>query len=93
VRSSAARRLHAGLRDSRPTRVGRNEDVAGPPPPNTAGTAPERDAEERIRRAYDDGRAAALRGDEAAPGCTTTPEGKAFLAGYVAGARSRQDSA
>jgi hypothetical protein len=45
----------------------------------------------RARRAYDDGRAAALRGEEAAPGCTTTPEGKAFLAGYVAGAQARRD--
>jgi hypothetical protein len=44
-----------------------------------------------MRRAYDDGRAGALRGEEAAPGCTVTPEGKAFLAGYVAGARARRD--
>jgi hypothetical protein len=67
--------------------------VAGPPPHSTAAEPGERDAEERIRRAYDDGRAAALRGDEAAPGCTTTPEGKAFLAGYFAGAQSRRDRA
>jgi hypothetical protein len=66
--------------------------VAGPPPPSTAAERAERDAEARIRRAYDDGRAAALRGEEAAPGCTTTPEGRAFLAGYVAGAQSRRDS-
>jgi hypothetical protein len=43
----------------------------------------------RLRRAYDDGRAAALRGEEAAPGCTTTAEGRAFLRGYVAGASER----
>ncbi|MEA2321321.1 MAG: hypothetical protein QOD81_1171 [Solirubrobacteraceae bacterium] len=45
--------------------------------------------DERIRRAYDAGFAAATRGDEAAPGCTTTAEGRAFLRGYVAGARGR----
>jgi hypothetical protein len=58
---------------------------------------PDGDAEERrsaaasprMRQAYEDGRAAALRGEEAAPGCTTTPEGKAFLAGYIAGASAR----
>jgi hypothetical protein len=42
-----------------------------------------------VRRAYEDGRAAALRGEEAAPGCTTTAEGRAFLRGYVDGARER----
>ncbi|MEA2269793.1 MAG: hypothetical protein QOC64_2403 [Solirubrobacteraceae bacterium] len=42
--------------------------------------------DERIRRAYEAGMAAAARGDEAAPGCTTTPEGRAFLRGYVDGA-------
>jgi hypothetical protein len=42
-----------------------------------------------LRRAYEDGRAAALRGEEAAPGCTTTAEGRAFLRGYVDGARER----
>ena len=67
--------------------------MAGPPPHSTAAEPGERHAEERLRRAYDDGRAAALRGEEAAPGCTTTPEGRAFLAGYVAGAQSRRDSA
>jgi hypothetical protein len=67
--------------------------VAGSPPRSTAAERAERDAEERMRRAYDDGRAAALRGEEAAPGCTTTPEGKAFLAGYVAGARWRREGA
>jgi hypothetical protein len=44
---------------------------------------------ERLDRAHADGRAAALRGEEAAPGCTTTPEGRAFLRGYVEGARAR----
>jgi hypothetical protein len=65
--------------------------MAAPPRDRDAddGTAPDQD--ERARRAYDDGRAAALRGEEAAPGCTTTPEGKAFLAGYVAGAQARRD--
>jgi hypothetical protein len=65
--------------------------VAGAPPHSTAAERSDRDAQERLRRAYDDGRAAALRGEEAAPGCTVTPEGKAFLAGYVAGARARRD--
>jgi hypothetical protein len=65
--------------------------VAGPPPERTADERAEPDARERMRRAYDDGRAGALRGEEAAPGCTVTPEGKAFLAGYVAGVRARRD--
>jgi hypothetical protein len=42
--------------------------------------------EDRVRRAYDDGYAAAERGEEAAPGCTTSAEGRAFLRGYIAGA-------
>jgi hypothetical protein len=45
--------------------------------------------DERLRRAYDDGYAAAARGEEAAPGCTTSAEGRAFLRGYIEGARSR----
>ena len=45
--------------------------------------------DERLRRAYDDGYAAAGRGDEAAPGCTTSAEGRAFLRGYIEGARAR----
>jgi len=45
--------------------------------------------EDRMRRAYDDGYAAAVRGEEAAPGCTTSAEGRAFLRGYIAGARAR----
>jgi hypothetical protein len=45
--------------------------------------------EERVRRAYDDGFAAAARGEEAAPGCTTNAEGRAFLRGYVEGAKTR----
>jgi hypothetical protein len=45
--------------------------------------------DEALRRAYGDGVEAALRGDEAAPGCTTTAEGRAFLRGYVDGARRR----
>jgi hypothetical protein len=50
---------------------------------------PAASAGERLRRAYDDGFAAAMRGDEAAPGCTTTAEGRAFLRGYLDGARAR----
>jgi hypothetical protein len=42
-----------------------------------------------LRRAYDEGVAAARLGEEAAPGCTTTPEGRAFLRGYVDGAAER----
>jgi ribosome modulation factor len=49
--------------------------------------------DERLRRAYDDGYAAAERGDEAAPGCTTSAEGRAFLRGYIAGASARADDA
>jgi hypothetical protein len=45
--------------------------------------------DERLRRAFDDGYAAAASGEEAAPGCTTTAEGRAFLRGYVAGAKAR----
>jgi hypothetical protein len=45
--------------------------------------------DERLRRAYEDGLAAARRGEEAAPGCTTTVEGRAWLRGYVDGARDR----
>jgi len=46
-------------------------------------------SDERLRRAFDDGYAAAASGEEAAPGCTTTAEGRAFLRGYVAGAKAR----
>ena len=46
-------------------------------------------ADDRLRRAFDDGYAAAARGEEAAPGCTTTAEGRAFLSGYVEGAKAR----
>jgi hypothetical protein len=42
-----------------------------------------------LREAYLRGVAAAARGEEAAPGCTTTPEGRAFLRGYVEGAKAR----
>jgi hypothetical protein len=47
--------------------------------------------EERLRRAYQDGFAAAARGDEAAPGCTTSAEGRAFLRGYITGAERRAE--
>jgi ribosome modulation factor len=55
-----------------------------------ATTAP-RSPEERMSRAYDDGYAAAARGEEAAPGCTTSAEGRAFLRGYIAGASARAE--
>jgi hypothetical protein len=42
-----------------------------------------------LRKAYEEGRQAALRGEEAAPGCTVTARGRAFLEGYVAGAAER----
>jgi hypothetical protein len=50
---------------------------------------PEPDVEARLREAYEDGRAAAQRGEEAAPGCTTTAQGRAWLRGYVDGAAER----
>jgi hypothetical protein len=46
-------------------------------------------SDDRLRRAFEDGFAAAARGEEAAPGCTTTAEGHAFLSGYVEGAKAR----
>jgi hypothetical protein len=46
-------------------------------------------SDERLRRAFEDGYAAAALGEEAAPGCTTTAEGRAFLRGYVEGAKAR----
>ena len=46
-------------------------------------------SDDRLRRAFEDGYAAAARGEEAAPGCTTTAEGRAFLSGYVEGAKAR----
>lgn len=52
--------------------------------------APPRDEDDALRRAYEDGRAAALAGEEAAPGCTTTEAGRAWLRGYVAGAAERE---
>ena len=52
--------------------------------------------DERLRKAFEDGVAAALRGEEAAPGCTTTPAGHAFLDGYIEGrrraAKTREDT-
>jgi hypothetical protein len=59
--------------------------------PQTTTEAAPRSPEERVRRAYDDGYAAAQRGEEAAPGCTTSAEGRAFLRGYIAGARARAE--
>jgi ribosome modulation factor len=46
-------------------------------------------SDDRLRRAFEGGYAAAARGEEAAPGCTTTAEGRAFLSGYVEGAQAR----
>jgi hypothetical protein len=57
--------------------------------PDTTTVAPT--PEDRVRRAYDDGFAAAARGEEAAPGCTTSAEGRAFLRGYIAGASARAE--
>ena len=51
---------------------------------------PEPTEQERRERAYDDGYASALRGEEAAPGCTVTPEGRSFLRGYIDGAQARR---
>jgi hypothetical protein len=45
----------------------------------------EANEDEGLERAYEAGFAAAQRGEEAAPGCTATPEGHAFLRGYVDG--------
>jgi hypothetical protein len=58
-------------------------------PAPSAGAAPAPRSEERLERAYADGRAAAERDDEAAPGCTTTPEGRAYLRGFVDGRQAR----
>jgi len=49
--------------------------------------------DERIRKAYRDGFAAAARGEEAAPGCTTSAEGRAFLRGYIEAAQARATAA
>jgi hypothetical protein len=49
--------------------------------------------DDRLRKAYDDGFAAATRGEEAAPGCTVTDEGRAWLRGYVDGAQARSTAA
>jgi hypothetical protein len=37
--------------------------------------------------AFRAGREAALRGDEARPGCPISPKGKAYMRGYIAGAK------
>ena len=50
-------------------------------------------ADERIRKAYRDGFEAAARGEEAAPGCTTSAEGRAFLRGYIEAAQARAAAA
>jgi hypothetical protein len=47
------------------------------------------DPRDALRDAYEQGRAAAARGEEAAPGCTVTAEGRAWLRGYVDGAADR----
>jgi hypothetical protein len=43
------------------------------------------DDDESLREAYEEGFAAAQRGDEAAPGCTANERGRAFLRGYIDG--------
>jgi hypothetical protein len=82
--------LHRVLRDIRPDRAGRTEAVTRSPEIDGRERTPPHQ-QERLQRAYDHGRAAALRGEEAAPGCTMTPEGKAFLAGYIAGVKARRE--
>jgi ribosome modulation factor len=56
---------------------------------DTSGAAHGAVGDDRLRRAFEDGYAAAAEGEEAAPGCTTTAEGRAFLRGYVEGAKAR----
>lgn len=56
------------------------------PDDRTTGTPTDGDA---LRQAYEDGRAAAIAGEEAAPGCTVGAAGKAWLQGYVDGAAER----
>jgi hypothetical protein len=51
------------------------------------------DSGDALLDAYEQGRAAAARGEEAAPGCTVTPEGRAWLRGYVDGASDRGSDA
>lgn len=51
------------------------------------------DVDERIRKAYRAGFAAAARGEEAAPGRTTSAEGRAFLRGYIEAAQARAAAA
>lgn len=60
-----------------------HDDPASPEPPIPA------DLAEDLRDAYREGFAAALRGEEAAPGCTVTAQGRAWLRGYVEGAAAR----
>jgi hypothetical protein len=47
------------------------------------------DTGDALLDAYERGREAAARGEEAAPGCTVTAEGRAWLRGYVDGASDR----
>ena len=49
--------------------------------------------ESELSEAYDAGRAAALAGEEAAPGCTTSAAGREWLRGYIDGARERAATA
>jgi hypothetical protein len=46
---------------------------------------PDDPAADDLREAYEEGFAAAQRGEEAAPGCTANERGHAFLRGYVDG--------
>jgi hypothetical protein len=64
--------------------------VGCPPHTDTSPRTPP-DRDEAVRRACADGCAAAMGGEEAAPGCTTTPEARALPARFVAGANARRD--
>jgi hypothetical protein len=46
-----------------------------------------------LRAAYDEGFAAAQRGEEAAPGCTANERGRAFLRGYIDGRAALREPA
>jgi hypothetical protein len=50
------------------------------------------DDEESLREAYEAGFAAAQRGEEAAPGCTASERGHAFLRGYIDGRAALRDA-
>jgi hypothetical protein len=45
---------------------------------------------DQLKQAYEAGRAAGERGEEAMPGCTATPYGRAWLDGYLDAFRQRE---